>query len=71
VKGLAAAGIAWLLVAVAGAAASEVDGAPVVLSYASPYSPNHTFSLADRIWITWVEQHSNGHLRIHPNRSGA
>lgn len=70
-KGLAAAGIAWLLVAVAGAAASEVDGAPVVLTYASPYSPNHTFSLADRIWITWVEQHSNGHLRIHPNWSGA
>ncbi len=70
---LAAAGIAWLLLSVSGAGAEAAvpDAAPIVLVYASPYSPNHTFSLADRTWISWVEQHSNGHLRIHPNWSGA
>jgi TRAP-type transport system periplasmic protein len=70
VKRLAAAAIASLLCSVAGAG-TATDAAPVILTYASPYSPNHTFSLADRTWISWVEQHSNGHLRIHPNWSGA
>jgi TRAP-type C4-dicarboxylate transport system substrate-binding protein len=75
VKRRAAARVAWLLVSLApvgaGAAAAQTDSTPVVLTYASPYSPNHTFSLADRTWISWVEQHSNGHLRIRPNWSGA
>lgn len=64
-RGLAAAAAACLLCSVA------ADAAPVTLTYASPYSPNHTFSLADRTWMSWVEQHSNGRLRIHPNWSGA
>jgi len=42
----------------------------VTLTYASPYSPNHTFSIADRIWIQWVEQHTNGQLHIRPIWSG-
>jgi TRAP-type C4-dicarboxylate transport system substrate-binding protein len=43
----------------------------LTLTYASPYAPNHTFSLADRIWMQWVEQHSNGRLHIRPIWSGA
>jgi TRAP-type transport system periplasmic protein len=66
----ATAALAWLLGAVAGAATAS-DPTPLTLTYASPYAPGHTFSLADRAWIAWVEQHSNGHLRIHPIWSGA
>jgi TRAP-type C4-dicarboxylate transport system substrate-binding protein len=43
----------------------------LTLTYASPYSPNHTFSIADRIWIKWVEQQSHGRLHIQPIWSGA
>lgn len=43
----------------------------LTLIYASPYSPNHTFSMADRIWMKWVEEHSNARLRIRPIWSGA
>lgn len=41
------------------------------LIYASPYSPNHPFSLADRIWMSWVEEHSGGRLHIVPIWAGA
>jgi TRAP-type C4-dicarboxylate transport system substrate-binding protein len=41
------------------------------LLYASPYAPNHPFSLADRTWIGWVEEHSGGELHIVPIWSGA
>jgi TRAP-type C4-dicarboxylate transport system substrate-binding protein len=34
------------------------------LTYASPYSPNHPFSRADRTWIQWVEETSGGSLEI-------
>jgi len=40
------------------------------LTYASPYSPNHTFSKADKTWMQWVFEHSGGTLRIHPIWSG-
>jgi len=41
------------------------------LVYASPYAPSHPFSVADRAWIDWVEQHSGGTLRIRAIWSGA
>ena len=41
------------------------------LIYASPYSANHPFSVADAAWIRWVEAHSDGTLRIHPVWAGA
>lgn len=41
------------------------------LIYASPYSPNHPFSRADKTWISWVEQHAHGTLHIRPVWSGA
>ena len=41
------------------------------LTYASPYTPNHTFSRADKTWMRWVQEHSGGTLRIHPIWSGA
>ncbi|HWW20682.1 MAG TPA: TRAP transporter substrate-binding protein DctP [Steroidobacteraceae bacterium] len=53
-----------LLSASAAAAATE-------LTYASPYGPNHPFSLADRTWIHWVEQRSGGRLHIVPIWAGA
>ena len=40
------------------------------LLYASPYGPNHPFSLADRTWMAWVEKRSGGELRIRPVWSG-
>lgn len=47
------------------------DGDVVELVYASPYSPNHPFSLADRDWMAFVERESGGRLRIRPSWSGA
>jgi TRAP-type transport system periplasmic protein len=40
------------------------------LVYASPYSPGHPFSRADRQWMAWVEARSGGKLRIRPIWSG-
>ena len=42
-----------------------------VLTYASPYSPSHPFSRADRTWMTWIEQQSHGSLRVQPYWSGS
>jgi TRAP-type transport system periplasmic protein len=55
-----------LLLLAGSAAASATD-----LTYASPYSPNHPFSVADRAWIQWVEEHSGGRLHIVPIWAGA
>ena len=41
------------------------------LVYATPYSPNHPFSRADKEWMSFVEQRSGGSLRIRPSWSGA
>lgn len=47
------------------------DSGIVELSYATPYSPGHPFSRADRRWIAFVEERSGGTLRIRPSWSGA
>ena len=44
---------------------------PTWLVYATPYSPNHPFSRADKTWIKWVEQESKGSLRLKAIWSGA
>ncbi len=46
------------------------SGAATVLTYATPYGPNHTFSRADKTWMAWVEQKSEGSLSIRPIWSG-
>jgi TRAP-type C4-dicarboxylate transport system substrate-binding protein len=55
---------------VAGCADSSVDGA-IMLRYASPYSPGHPFSRADKAWMEYVEQRSQGRLRIQPFWGGS
>lgn len=47
------------------------DSGIVELSYATPYSPGHPFSRADRRWIAFVEERSGDTLRIRPSWSGA
>jgi len=42
-----------------------------ILTYASPYSPNHPFSRADKTWIQRVEEQSGGSLKINALWSGA
>lgn len=42
-----------------------------VLTYASPYSPGHPFSVADIIWMKWVETESQGTIHIRPYWSGS
>jgi TRAP-type transport system periplasmic protein len=42
-----------------------------VLTYASPYSPTHPFSRADRTWMNWIEHQSHGALQIQPFWSGS
>ena len=41
------------------------------LVYATPYAASHPFSLADQTWMNFIEQRSNGTLRIRPSWSGA
>ncbi len=38
----------------------------IELSYGSSLGPNHTFSLADKDWIAYVESRSGGRLKIRP-----
>ncbi len=40
------------------------------LVYATPYSPNHPFSRADKEWMDFVERRSGGALRIRASWSG-
>jgi TRAP-type C4-dicarboxylate transport system substrate-binding protein len=59
-----------LILVLAGCGAAPQPGVTTLL-YASPYGPNHPFSVADQTWMHWVEAHSNGSLRIRPIWSGA
>jgi TRAP-type C4-dicarboxylate transport system substrate-binding protein len=58
------------VLAVAGCARAPVPGV-TELVYATPYSPNHPFSRADKEWMAFVERRSGGRLRIRPSWSGA
>ena len=55
---------------VVGCARAPDDGV-TTLTYASPYSPMHPFSRADRAWMQWVEQEAGGTLRIEPFWAGS
>jgi len=48
----------------------KAGAAPIVLRYASPYSPNHPFSRADIEWMKTVEAQSGGRLKIKPYWGG-
>jgi TRAP-type C4-dicarboxylate transport system substrate-binding protein len=61
--------IALMCCCIAPAAAATENAR--VLTYASPYSPNHPFSRADRTWIEWVEERSGGGLKINALWSGS
>jgi TRAP-type C4-dicarboxylate transport system substrate-binding protein len=63
------ASIALLCFCIAGVAAAKEKATN--LTYASPYSPNHPFSRADKTWIRWVEEQSGGRLKINALWSGA
>jgi TRAP-type C4-dicarboxylate transport system substrate-binding protein len=54
----------------AGCADSSAGGA-ITLRYASPYSPGHPFSRADKTWMEYVEQRSQGRVRIQPFWGGS
>lgn len=41
------------------------------LTYATPYPPSHPFSKADQRWMDWVEEQSQGRMRIRPLWSGS
>lgn len=62
---------ALLLVLLAAACSRPLPDGVTELTYATPYSPGHPFSKADKAWIAFVEQRSGGTLRIRPNWSGA
>lgn len=63
-----------LLLCAAVLSACAREAAPpgvTVLTYASPYSPQHPFSRADITWMKWIEAQSGGTIRIQPYWSGA
>ena len=59
------------IVALTTGCAGEAPPGVTVLTYASQYSPAHPFSRADIAWMQWVEQRSQGRLRIQPYWSGS
>lgn len=63
--------IALFAVVLLAACGRPVPGGTTELTYATPYSPSHPFSKADKVWIDFVEKQSGGTLRIKPNWSGA
>ena len=58
-----------LALLVAGCAQHEPDDV-ITLVYATPYTPGHPFSRADRSWMEFVERQSGGKLRIRANWAG-
>ena len=67
-RALAALGVTCSVV-LAGCADRANDA--VVLRYASPYGPGHPFSRADKAWMQYVEQRSNGRVRVQPFWGGS
>jgi TRAP-type transport system periplasmic protein len=65
------AGIVLCAIVLSGCQRGSDDPAVTVLTYASPYSPQHPFSRADITWMKWVEAQSGGTIRIKPYWSGA
>ncbi len=63
--------LALTLLLLAACSQAPEDPGTVELTYATPYSPGHPFSLADQRWIAFVEERSEGTLRIRPSWSGA
>lgn len=64
----------WLFICVLGLSACAREAIPpgvTVLTYASPYSPQHPFSRADITWMKWIEKESGGTIRIQAYWSGA
>ena len=62
---------ALLLATALTACSRSAAPAQTVLIYATPYSPAHPFSRADRRWMDFIEKRSGGTLRIRPSWSGA
>jgi TRAP-type C4-dicarboxylate transport system substrate-binding protein len=50
--------------------AVSAQSSATVLTYATPYGPNQTFSRADKTWMQWVSAQSGGALQIRPIWSG-
>lgn len=69
-RGFVRTAIAVALAASLGCARQHPGGVTEV-TYASPYPPSHPFSRADIDWMTWVEAHSGGRLKIKPSWAGA
>ncbi len=59
------------LLLIAACAGATPERGVHVLRYATPYSPQHPFSRADKTWIEHIEKVSNGQLRIDPFWSGS
>jgi TRAP-type C4-dicarboxylate transport system substrate-binding protein len=70
-KGLRATCLGAALALLAACAQRAPGDGVVELVYATPYSPAHPFSRADKAWMDFVEQRSGGTLRIRPSWSGA
>jgi len=59
------------VLSLAGCGDGSAPGQPITLRYASPYSPGHPFSRADKVWMRHVEERSNGKLRVQPFWGGS
>lgn len=57
--------------ALAGCSQKSAANGVIELLYATPYSPTHPFSRADKTWIDFINNNSDGLLKVRPSWSGA
>ncbi len=63
--------LALFLTLLASACARPLPPDVTELVYATPYSPGHPFSRADKVWMDFLREQSGGTLVVRPSWSGA
>jgi len=61
----------FALLVLAGLATSAAAADVIELSYATSFGPDHTMSIADKIWMAKIEKETNGRVKIKPYWSGS
>ncbi|HVN97155.1 MAG TPA: TRAP transporter substrate-binding protein DctP [Syntrophorhabdaceae bacterium] len=71
-KGIRTIVVVMMVMALVLISRAPVTAADVIeLSYASPFGPDHTMSVADKIWMTKIEKDTNGRVKFKPYWSGS
>ncbi|MEM2567519.1 MAG: TRAP transporter substrate-binding protein DctP [Candidatus Bathyarchaeia archaeon] len=62
--------MAFSCIALLGFKRAHAQGGVIELRYATPYAPNHPYSIADQEWIKAIEKETKGAVKIKPYWAG-